>query len=168
MCTMPSRQVKSNPIRSSTSRLELTRGLRKGLPMEKGPPGLTVKTEFFDLRRKDEDLGRFILEVPNEESGTGKGEFGFAVFSIYHKQDCDDEFKIEAKSAVLWDIMIHQEEWRRKGIGSEWLGFMKEFAKSRGAERFYAHYVKPESEEFFAKTGFARTDDPDWWILKEF
>ncbi|MGD0422990.1 MAG: GNAT family N-acetyltransferase [Candidatus Bathyarchaeia archaeon] len=148
---------------------EAVRRLRKGLPMEKGPRDLRVRIDFFDLRRKDKGRGRFILEVPNEFKGiNGKVEFGFAWFSIYYKQGIRHNFKIEAKSAVLWDIKIHQEEWRRKGIGFELLGFMKEVAKSRGAERFYAHYVKPESEGFFVKAGFAPTVDPIWWILKEF
>ncbi len=142
---------------------DATRRLRKGLHMEKGPPGLTVKIDFFDLRRKDEDLGAFILEVQNEV-----GQFGLAWFSIYGNLDEKDGFKIEAKSAVLWDMMIHQEEWRGKGIGSEWLGVMKEYANCRRAQRFYAHNVQPESERFFTKAGFTPTDDRDWWIMKEF
>jgi len=129
--------------------------------MKKGPPGLTVRTAFFDRRRRGKDRGAFILEIPR------KVQFGRAAFTIYHKQDDKHGFKIEAKSAVLWDVKIHAEEWRGKGIGSEWLGYMKEFAKSRGAERFYAANVQTESEGFFSKMGFVRTDDPDWWIMKE-
>lgn len=136
--------------------------------MERGPPGLTVKIDFFDLRRKDEDWGKFNLEIPNEELRPEKEQFGFAWFSIYHKQDYENDFEIEVKSAVLWDVMIYAEEWRGKGIGVELFGFMKEFAKLRGAKRFYAWYVQSESERFFAKAGFTPTDDPDWWIMKEF
>ena len=136
--------------------------------MRKGPPGLTVKTGFFDRRRRGKDRGAFVLEVPiDNRIGPRKVQFGLAQFTIYYKQDDEHGFKIEAKSAVLWDIKIHLEEWRGKGIGSEWLGYMKEFAKSRGAERFYAANVQTEAEGFFAKMGFVRTDDPDWWIMKE-
>jgi N-acetylglutamate synthase-like GNAT family acetyltransferase len=97
-----------------------------------------------------------------------------AWFSIYHKEELYHEkrgragFKIEANSAVLFDIVI-EPDWQGKGIGSESLRFMKKYAKSRGAQRFYAHYVKPGRERFFAKAGFVRTDaDPDWWIMREF
>ncbi len=149
---------------SSPITKETIRRLRKGMPMKTGPPGLTVKAEFFDRRRKNtEDLGSFILFIQNDS-----GQFGLAQLAIYRKQHSEDDFKIEAKSAVLWDIMIHQEEWRRKGIGSEWLGFMREFAKSEGVERFYAHNVQAESEGFFVKSGFVPLDNPDWWIIKEF
>jgi len=144
---------------------EEIRCLCKGLPvkLKNGPSGLTVRTEFFDRRRND-DLGAFILGIQNET-----GQFGLAWLTIYRKQDYDDDFKIEAKSAVLWDMQIRVEEWLGKGVGSEWLEFMKEYARSRGAERFYAWYVQPEAERFFAKNGFVRTDvDPDWWIMKVF
>jgi hypothetical protein len=65
---------------------------RKGLQMKTGPPGLTVRIAFFDRRKKTEDLGAFILQIQN--SG---GQFGLAWLAIYRKQDCKDEFKIEAK-----------------------------------------------------------------------
>jgi GNAT superfamily N-acetyltransferase len=129
--------------------------------MKTGPPDLTVKIENFDRRRKGKDHGAFILEV-------SEGRFGCAPLSIHHKQDVDVDFEIEANSAVLWDIIIYPEQWRRKGIGSEWLGFMKEFAKSQRAERFYAHNVQTENEGFFVKMGFVRTDNPYWWIMKDF
>jgi GNAT superfamily N-acetyltransferase len=126
-------------------------------------PSLIAKLEFFDRRRKTEALGTFILRIRNSD-----GQFARAPLSIYYRQDDEDGFKIEAKSAVLWDIIIHEEEWRRKGIGTEWLGIMRGFAKSEGAERFYAHYVKPEGEAFFARAGFIPTHDPMWWIMKNF
>jgi GNAT superfamily N-acetyltransferase len=142
---------------------EEIRFLRKGLPMKKGPPGLTVRLEHFDRRRKGESMGVFILAIRRS-----RGQFGITNLSICHKVGSHLGFKVEANSGVLWDMQIHPEEWRRKGIGSEWLGVMKEFAKSQGAERFYAHNVQSESEGFFAKLGFVRTHDSDWWIMKEF
>lgn len=146
---------------------ETTLGLRKGLPMKRGPPGLTVRAKSFDKRRNVE-RGRIILESPNSEAPAGKVVFGTSVFRIYHKGGHYYDFKIEAESAILFDIIIFQEEDRRQGIGSEWIGFMKKYAKLRGAERFYAANVQTESEGFFAKTGFVRTHDPDWWIMEGF
>jgi|SRR5208337_4455587 len=137
--------------------------------MERGPPGLTVRPAFYGegelLQVKGRDSGRFILEIPNEE--IGKEQFGLAALSIHHKEDVDEGFQIEAKSAVLWDIKIFDEQWRRRGIGSEWIEFMKQFAKSQGAERFYAASVQTESEGFFVKKGFVPHHE-DWWIMKEF
>ena len=78
-----------------------------------------VRAEFFDRRKKTEDLGAFILFIQNNA-----GQFGSANFAIYRKQHIEHGVKLEAKSAALYDIMIHEDKWRRKGIGSEWLGVM--------------------------------------------
>jgi GNAT superfamily N-acetyltransferase len=135
--------------------------------MVRGPQGLTVRAKGFDMRRNVEK-GRIILESPNSEAPEGKEWFGTSVLFIYNKSGYWHDFKIEAKSAVLFDIKIFQEEDRGQGIGSEWLEHMKEFAKLRGAERFYAANVQTESEGFFVKRGFVRTHDPDWWIMEDF
>jgi GNAT superfamily N-acetyltransferase len=141
--------------------------LREGLPIEKGPKGLTIRIEEYFHRREGVDDVDFILEAPDEELGIGKERIGEANSSIHHRQSCEDNFRIGAKSAVLWDIQVCP-EWRRKGIGSECLRIMKEYAKLRGAERFYAADVQTEFRGFFVDAGFAPTDDSDWWILREF
>jgi GNAT superfamily N-acetyltransferase len=136
--------------------------LRKGRAMENGPSGLTARLEHFDLRRKDKTRADFILNI-----ASWGGRFGFAYLTIYYKQGEKRGFEIEPNSAVLSDIKIIPEEWRCKGIGSELFGVMKEFAKSEGVKRFYAHDVQLESEGFAVKMGFVRIDNPNWWIMKE-
>jgi GNAT superfamily N-acetyltransferase len=135
--------------------------------MKRGSPDLTVRAKGFDMRRNVEK-GRIILESPNSETPKGKELFGTSVLFIHHKRGYWHDFKIEAKSAVLFDIKIFQEENRGQGIGSEWLEHMRGFAKLRGAKRFYAANVQTESKGFFAKRGFVRTRDSDWWVMKEF
>jgi N-acetylglutamate synthase-like GNAT family acetyltransferase len=91
--------------------------------------------------------------------------FGRAPLTIYYKPTTCGDFEIEAKSAVLWDIEICEEEDKHKGIGSEFLRFVIN-AKSRGAKRIYACDV--QAKRFFAKMGFVRTNRPDWWMLRRF
>lgn len=63
---------------------DTTLGLRRGLPMKRGPPGITVRAKSFDKRRNVEK-GRIILESPNSEAPKGKEWFGTSVLFIYHR-----------------------------------------------------------------------------------
>jgi hypothetical protein len=69
--------------------------------MQRGPPGLTVKTKFFNRRRKGKDKGAFILEIPNEEGRTTKVQFGLAWLSIYHKQSDEKDFKVDVEDSTI-------------------------------------------------------------------
>lgn len=139
--------------------------------MEIGPkiglPGLMVRIKAH--RSTDGEDYEFILEIPNRPAGPRRIPFMQPpVFSIYHTEPSTEGYDIEEKSAALFTIYI-PEEWQRKGIGSELIGIMKKFAKSKGAERFYVHEVKPESKGFFVKTGFEPDPHhPEWWKMKEF
>jgi hypothetical protein len=143
--------------------------LLKGIPLENGPPGLTVKTRFFDLQRTHKDEGSFILEAPNDFGTVPRRlQIGSARLSIHQKENTYQGFIISPRSAVLWDIHIFYDEHRLKGTGLELLVIMEQYAKSRKSKRFYAWNVQPQAEGFFVKADFVRTYNQDWWILKDF
>ena len=87
--------------------------------------------------------------------------------SIYCERGSDEvlDVKFPAKSTVLNDTQI-EPDFRQKGIGSELLGIMIQYAKSRGATKLYA--ANPENAEWLTRKGFGPTEIQDnVWIMKD-
>ncbi|MGD0422989.1 MAG: GNAT family N-acetyltransferase [Candidatus Bathyarchaeia archaeon] len=93
------------------------------------------------------------------------GQIGKVVLEIYYKPTMsdDEDYLYPSNSAALFDIEIFEESLRRQGRGSELLDIMIQYAKSRGATKFFAVNVPPEYESWYAKRGFTPTDDRDRW-----